>query len=461
MVKDYTGLAKEVVAAVGGKENIVSVSNCMTRLRFILKDDSIPNESVIKGIKGVAGVINQGGQYQVIIGTHVTNVLPFVHKEIDITGGDLGQVGKEKAENMKVLKKDSGINRFFKVIQGCLMPLIGPMCGVGILKGVLAILTTLGVLSTTDGTYVVLYNAADAFMVFLPIFIAYSASKVFKTSPALMMAITAVLVSPTLLSYVGAAEKLTFLGIPLEMINYQNTFFPAIAACWLGAKVEKACKKLLPDMLHLMFVPMFAIIITVPVTLIVIGPIITLISNWIAAGVVALVNLSPMIAGVILGATWQLIVLTGLHGAMVPIIFNNLMTLGADPLNPILTMTVFAVSGVALGYALKVKDKERKSMALGNVVAGLCGVTEPIIYTIALPKFKEFVCAFIGGGIAGGIIGLFKVQMVNFGGLGIFALPSMIAPTGVDSNFYIACIASVVAFAVSAGCAFVVTGKED
>ena len=214
-------------------------------------------------------------------------------------------------------------------------------------------------------------------------------------------------------------------------------------------------------MLHLMFVPMFAIVITVPVTLIVIGPIITLISNWIAAGVVALVNLSPMVAGVILGATWQLIVLTGLHGAMVPIIFNNLMTLGADPLNPILTMTVFAVSGVALGYALKVRDKERKSMALGNVVAGLCGVTEPIIYTIALPKFKEFICAFIGGGIAGGIIGLFKVQMVNFGGLGVFALPSMIAPTGVDSNFYIACIASVVAFAVSAGCAFIATSKED
>ena len=237
MVKDYTDLAKEVVAAVGGKENIISVSNCMTRLRFILKDDSIPNESVIKGIKGVAGVINQGGQYQVIIGTHVTNVLPFVHKEIDMTGDNLGQVGKEKAENMKLLKKDSVYSRFFKVIQGCLMPLIGPMCGVGILKGVLAILTTLGVLSTTDGTYIVLYNAADAFMVFLPIFIAYSAAKVFKTSPALMMAITAVLVSPTLLSYVGAADKLTFLGIPLEMINYQNTFFPAIAACWLGAQV--------------------------------------------------------------------------------------------------------------------------------------------------------------------------------------------------------------------------------
>lgn len=461
MVKDYTGLAKEVVAAVGGKENIVSVSNCMTRLRFILKDDSIPNESVIKGIKGVAGVMNQGGQYQVIIGTHVTNVIPFVHKEIDMTGDSLGQDGKEKAENMKLLKKDSIYSRFFKVIQGCLMPLIGPMCGVGILKGILAILTTLGVLSPTDGTYIVLYNAADTFMLLLPIFIGYSASKVFKTSPALMMAITAVLVSPALLSYATSGETLTFLGIPLKMINYQNTFFPAMAACWLGAQVEKASKKVLPDMLHLMFVPMITIIITVPVTLIVIGPIITVISNWIAAGVVALVDLSPMIAGIIIGATWQLIVLTGLHGAMIPIIFNNLMTLGADPLNPILTMTVFAVTGVALGYGLKVKDKERKSMALGNVVAGLCGITEPIIYTIALPKFKEFICAFIGGGIAGGIIGLFKVKMMNFAGLGVFALPGMIAQTGVDSNFYIACIAAVVALAVSAACAFVVTNKED
>lgn len=461
MAKDYTELAKEVVASVGGKENIISVSNCMTRLRFILKDDSIPNENSIKEINGVAGVINQGGQYQVIIGTHVTNVLPFVHKEIDTMGNSLEQEGKAKAENMKLVKKDSLWNKFFKTIQGCLMPLIGPMCGVGILKGLLTILTSCGILSTTDGTYILLYNAADAFMVFLPIFIAYSAAKVFKASPVLMMAIAAALVSPTLLSFVGAEETLSFLGVPIEMVNYQNTFFPAMVACLLGVNIERLFKKIIPEMIQLMFVPMCTLLVTIPITFLVIGPVVTVVSNWIANGVVSLVAVSPVLAGIVAGAFWQLIVLTGLHTAMVPIIINNIFTLGACPLNSILTMTVFSVSGVALGYGLKVKDKQRKSMALGNVVSGLCGVTEPIIYTIALPKFKEFVCAFIGGGVAGGIIGFAGIKYYNMVGNGIFALPGMIAPTGVDSKFYLAIACAAIAFVVSAVCAYVVTNKED
>ena len=399
MAKDYTDLAKSVVKAVGGKENITSVSNCMTRLRFILKDDSIPNDEDVKNIPGVAGVINQGGQYQVIIGTHVTNVLPFVKKELgdtaleNVSGGtdNAMEEGKRIAEGMKVVKKDSLVNRFFKMIQGCLMPLIGPMCGVGILKGILAILTTCGVLNNTDGTYILLYNASDAFMLFLPIFVGFSAAKVFNASPILMMTICAAMVSPTLIAYAGGEEILTFLRIPVSMVNYQSTFFPAIAACWLGSKVEKIAKKILPEMLHLMFVPMFAILITVPVILIVVGPIINWISNGLASGITSLVALNPMIAGIIVGALWQLIVLTGLHGAMIPIIMNNILTLGADPLNGILTMTVFAVTGVAFGYGMKVKNKERKSMALTNVISGLFGVTEPIIYTIALPKFNAYV----------------------------------------------------------------------
>lgn len=461
MAKDYTELAKEVVSAVGGRENIISVSNCMTRLRFILKDDSLPNEITVKEINGVAGVINQGGQYQVIIGTHVTNVLPFVHKEIDIIGDNLKKVDKEKAESIRVVKKDSAWNKFFKTIQGCLMPLIGSMCGVGILKGLLTILTSCGVLSSTDGTYILLYNAADAFMVFLPIFIAYSAAKVFKTSPVLMMTIAASLVSPTLLSYVGAEETLNFLGITIEMVNYQNTFFPAMVACLLGANIEKLFKKIIPEMIQLMFVPMCTILVTVPITFLVIGPVVTVISNWIANAVVSLVSVSPVLTGIVADAFWQAIVLTGLHTAMVPIIINNIFTLGSCPLNSILTMTVFAVSGVALGYGLKVKDKQRKSMALGNVIAGLCGVTEPIIYTIALPKIKEFVCAFIGGGVAGGIIGFAGIKYYNMVGNGVFALPGMIAPTGVDSKFYLAIVCAVVAFIVSAACAYVVTNKED
>lgn len=461
MAKDYTTLAKEVVKAVGGKSNVISVSNCMTRLRFVLKDDSIPNEDEVRAIKGVAGVMNQGGQYQVIIGTHVTNVLPFVKKELDMSSDvSVMDEGKKMAENMRVIKKDSPINKFFKMIQGCLMPLIGPMCAVGILKGILAILTTIGVLASTDGTYVILYNAADAFMLFLPIFVGFSAAKVFNCSQMTSMAVCAAMLSPTLISTIGGETALTFLRIPVFMINYQNSFFPAMAAVWLASKVEKLAKKVLPEMFHLMFVPMFAIVITVPAVLIVIGPIITLISDFVANGIVGLVGISPMIAGLIIGALWQLIVLTGLHGAMIPIIINNIITLGADPLNSILTMTVFAVTGVAFGYGLKVKDKEEKSMAFTNVVSGMFGVTEPIIYTIALPKFKNFICAFIGGGISGALLGIFNVQFYTFAGSGVFALPGMISSEGVGMNFYVACIGAVVAFGVSAILAYIVNERE-
>lgn len=463
MAKDYTKMAQEIIRAVGGPENIISVSNCMTRLRFVLRDDTIPDGQAIRSIEGVSGSINKGGQYQVIIGTNVTNVLPFVQRALGQEKEDAAPAdqGRRMAEQMRVLKKESPLNRLFKVIQGCLMPLIGPMCGVGILKGILTILTTVGVLQSTDGTYVLLYNAADAFMLLLPVFVAYSSAKVFGGSPTLMMAIGAALVAPGLVSLVGGETPLTFLRIPVELINYQNTFFPAIVACWVGAKLEQLCKKYLPEILHLMFVPLIVLTITVPVTYLVVGPIITLASNGVANFVVAIMGINATVAGLVIGAVWQLVVLTGLHGAMIPLIVNNIITLGADPINGILTMTVFAVTGVSLGYGLKVKDQNRKSMALGNVVSGLCGVTEPIIYSIALPKFKEFVCAMIAGGLAGGILGFFGVQFITFAGSGVFALPGMIEPTGVGMNFYIACGGAVVAFVVAAVLSFIVTKPED
>ena len=192
--EDYGQLAKEVVAAVGGKENIVSVSNCMTRLRFVLKDDTIPNKDEVSKIKGVKGVMNQGGQYQVIIGTHVSEVVKFVKTEAGITGNSKA-VNKE---DYQVMKKDSLWNRFFKVISGCIMPMIGPMIAGGILKGILVILTTMGILTNTDGTYLVLYAASDAIMYFMPIIVGFSCGKIFDCNPYTTAAIGAALVYPNL-----------------------------------------------------------------------------------------------------------------------------------------------------------------------------------------------------------------------------------------------------------------------
>ena len=274
--EDYGQLAKEVVAAVGGKENIVSVSNCMTRLRFVLKDDTIPNKDEVSKIKGVKGVMNQGGQYQVIIGTHVSEVVKFVKTEAGITGNSKA-VNKE---DYQVMKKDSLWNRFFKVISGCIMPMIGPMIAGGILKGILVILTTMGILTNTDGTYLVLYAASDAIMYFMPIIVGFSCGKIFDCNPYTTAAIGAALVYPNLVAAIAAEGGITFLHIPVSTTTYANTLFPIILASFFASKVEKLAKKVLPEMIQLMMVPTIVLALTVPLSYLVIGPVMQYVSKF-------------------------------------------------------------------------------------------------------------------------------------------------------------------------------------
>lgn len=247
--QDYGQLAKEVVNAVGGKENIISVTNCMTRLRFVLKDDSIPNKEQVCSVKGVKGVMNQGGQYQVIIGTQVSEVVKFARKEAGISEDGKTEVNKE---DYKVVKKDSLWNRFFKVISGCIMPMIGPMIAGGILKGILVILTTAGVLENTDGTYLILYAASDALLYFMPIIVGFTCGKVFDCNPYTTAAVGAAFVYPNLVSAIAAEGGITFLNIPISTTTYANTLFPIILAAFVASKVEKLAKKVLPQIIQLM-----------------------------------------------------------------------------------------------------------------------------------------------------------------------------------------------------------------
>lgn len=289
--EDYGQLAKEVVAAVGGKENIVNVTNCMTRLRFVLKDDTIPNKDEVSKIKGVKGVMNQGGQYQVIIGTHVSEVVKFVKTEAGITENSKA-VNKE---DYQVMKKDSLWNRFFKVISGCIMPMIGPMIAGGILKGILVILTTAGVLAKTDGTYLVLYAASDAIMYFMPIIVGFSCGKIFDCNPYTTAAIGAALVYPDLVAAIAAEGGITFLHIPVSTTTYANTLFPIILASFFASKVEKLAKKVIPQMIQLMIVPTIVLAITVPLSYLVIGPVMQYVSNGLSTIVCGIFNFSPIL----------------------------------------------------------------------------------------------------------------------------------------------------------------------
>lgn len=451
---DYVGLAEEIVKKVGGRGNIVSVENCMTRLRFVLKDETLAKTEEVKSIKGVQGVVQQGGQYQVIIGTHVKDVVKDVRKAAGIEEGAAG-------EDMRLVKKDSAFNRFFKTISGCIIPLIPAMIASGVIKGILTVCTTAGVLAATDGTYQILYATADAVLYFLPILVGFNAGKVFGCNQIITAVIGAALVYPDILAVYTAGESVIFLHIPVTLMDYSSTILPIILAAWFASKVEKLANKVIPQVLQLILVPSAVLGITVPVTFLVIGPVMTYVSSVLSAAVMFVFDNVPVLGGVVFGAFWQLFVLLGLHSAFIPVLMNNLFTLGFDPVNAVMGLTVWALAGVSLGYGLKVRDKEKKSMGFGNTVTCLCGVTEPTIYAIALPNFKLFICAMIGGGISGGILAALGGKMYSFVGDGLFRIPAMINPAGIDVSFYgfIACAS--IAFVVSGVLAFFVADKGE
>ena len=452
MAKDYTQLAKDVVTAVGGKENIVSVTNCMTRLRFVLKDDSIPNEDEVKAINGVKGVMNQGGQYQIIIGTNVSNVTPKVREIAGISAEDEGAVKIDK------VGQGSLWDRFFKVISGCIMPMIGPMIAGGIIKGILTLCTTFGVLSSTSGAYQLWYAAADAVLYFMPVIVGFSAGKVFGCNQYVTATIGAAFLYPNLVTAVG--EGVDFFGIPVVAATYSNTLFPVLLASFLASLVEKGAKKIVPEMVQLMLVPVIVLLVTVPVSWLAIGPVMNMLSNAISSAVMWLFDVAPVLAGVALGAFWQMVVLLGLHSAMIPIIINNITTLGADPLNAVLGLTVWALAGVSLGYALKMRDPEKRAEGITDMTTCLFGVTEPTIYSIALPQFKCFMAAWVGGGIAGGILAALGGKCYSMAGDGFFRIPAMINPAGIDISFYGFIVTMLIAFAVSGILAYILADPE-
>lgn len=454
--KDYSQLAYDVLQGVGGKDNVSSVTNCMTRLRFVLKDDTIPNADQIKKIEGVKGVMNQGGQYQVIIGTHVSEVRPLVENL-------MGQIDSSAQEETG--KKDTLFNRFFKTISGCITPMLGLMVAGGILKGLLTIFVSAGMLSSDSGTYQILYAAADSFMYFLPIIIGFAAGKVFKCNQYVTAAIGAALVYPSLVSALSAAgeagSQLTFFGIPVINATYSQTLLPILLAAWFASKVEKIAKKIVPEMLQLMFVPALTLVVTVPCAWLFIGPLMNGLSSILSTVVLTVFNTVPVVGGVLFGAFWQLMVLLGLHGAFIPILINNLITTGSDPINAILGLTVWALAGVSLGYALKMKNSQARSMGLANMASCLCGVTEPTIYSICLEQFKCFVAAFIGGGVAGGILSALGGKMYAMAGDGLFRIPAMINPEGVDISLYGFVGCALIAFVISAIFAYFLASEKE
>jgi beta-glucoside PTS system EIICBA component len=426
----YKNLAKQIVQGVGGKENINSVIHCVTRLRFKLKDESLANTEVLKNMDGVMTVIQSGGQYQVVIGDHVSSVFAEVVKLI-------GQTSENKETTDDSDEKASVFSKFVSIISGIFMPTMGAMAAAGILKGFLVALTVVGWMDEGMGVYKILYATSDAFFYFMPILLGFSAGKTFKTNSYLTATIGATLIYPSMIDVYNAGEALSFLQIPVILMNYTQSVIPIILAAFFTAKLEKLLLKVMPKSLQLIFVPLIISVIIVPLSFIIIGPVSIYASELLAKGAMALYSLSPIITGLFLAGIWQLAVMFGLHWAFIPILINNITTLGFDPVNGLLYCTVFAQTGATLAVALKSKDTKMKSLSSTATISGLLGITEPAIYGVNLPLKKPFIFACVGGGVGGAIAGFFSAKMYGgFASGGVFGIPMFINPEGINSEFY-------------------------
>ena len=462
----YEKLAKEILENVGGKENINSLTHCITRLRFRLKDESKANDEALKNNPGVVTVMKSAGQYQVVIGNHV----PAVFEDVCAIAGINNDAPVAEDEAPKGV-----LDTLIDIISGCFQPILGPLCAAGIIKGLNALLVfLLGAGFSASGTYLVLNAIGDSIFYFLPIILGYTAAKKFNVNVVVGMIIGASLCYPTIqtdtLSAAGkaigtlpmiGAYYTKFLGIPFISGNYTSTVVPVICIVALAAQIQKIAKKYVPEMLQNFFVPFFVLIISLPIGLLVIGPVVGLLTQVLSNFFAALYKLSPVVTALVVGAFWQCLVIFGLHWALVPMAMVNLGNLGFDTILPGMTGTTFAATGIMIATYLKTKDPNKKALAIPATILAFCGVTEPAIYGFLLPEKTPFVFSCIGGAVGGAIMGALNAKMYVMGGLGIFSVVSFISPEGEVSGLVAALICGAVSMLVGFLLAFFFSKKED
>lgn len=447
----YEKLAKMIVENVGGDSNISSVTYCATRLRFKLKDDTKANQDVIGSSSEVLSVVNKGGQFQIIIGTHVPKVYEQVAKLIDI------QPDTDSSDD----EKPSGniIGRFFNVVSGIFTPLLPVLAGAGVLRGLIMIFVQLGWLSESSGTYGILSAASLSVFYFLPILLSVTAAKRFGANPYIAAVIGASLIHPdfmALLEGLGNGATTDFLGIPVVLMSYPSTVIPAILAIWVYSYLEKFLERYIWTSMQIILVPLISFVIIVPLTAIVFGPFGVYVGEGLANMINYLSETNGWITGLLIGGVWNVFVVFGLQWAVNPIMISNISTLGFDKIVPLTAAANFGIAGATLGVLLKTKSKKMRSFSLSALISiFFAGITEPAIYGVAIRLKRPFIAAIIGGAAGGAFIGGFQVIANAFVFGGLTTLPAF-----VGSTFTKYLIGLLICFVVGAIAAYIL-GFED
>ncbi|MDP4098341.1 beta-glucoside-specific PTS transporter subunit IIABC [Paenibacillus sp. P96] len=441
-------LSQEIIRLVGGESNVTSVFHCATRLRFKLKERSKADKKALENTPGVITVVESGGQFQVVIGNNVAQVYEQMMKETSLQDA-------EQSSSNEASEKSGLLGSAVDLISSIFSPLLGAMAGAGVLKGLLALFSQLGWINDASGTYLILNAASDSVFYFLPVFLAITSAKRFKTNQFVSVAVAGALVYPNVVAAMNEPQGLAFLGIPIIFVTYSSSVIPIILAVWVQSYVENYFRKVIHESVRNIVVPMLALFIVVPLTFLIFGPVGNSVSNALAAGYTWIYNLSPLAAGLIAGGFWQVFVIFGVHWGFVPVMLSNLTTIGYDTMIPMLAAAVLSQAGATLGVFLKAKDQKLKALAGSSTLAAVFGVTEPTIYGVTLKLKKPFIYACISGAIGAAIIGVGGARSISFALPGLLAVPSYFGP-----GFTYVVIGLAVAFVLAAVLVYLLGFKQ-
>lgn len=415
---DNHDVAQRILEEVGGKENISSLTHCFTRLRFVLKDKGKANKEVISNLEGVIQVVEASGQFQIVLGNKVEKI----YDELMPMVGELEETNNDDGEKVGIGTK------ILNTVAAIFTPTVPAIAASGMLKGILAVaaligLNMYGVDIKTYNTYIILNAASDALFYFMPIILARSAAKVFKTNDYIAMILGATLCYPAIVDLMTGENPVNLFGIGITQANYVSSVVPIIIAVFVLAYVEGFVKKIMPEVLKVIMVPTLSLLVMVPATLMIFGPIGIYFGNVVNWAYYYIMGLSPILLGAFIGGIWCVLVIFGAHRAIIPIGINDVAKTGRQNLLAFAGAANFSQAGAALGVFLKTKNKNLKTVAASATVTALFGITEPAIYGANLRLKKPMIYAVISGALGGALMGWGGSYGNAFANQGVLTIP--------------------------------------
>lgn len=439
--RDYPKLAKDIIREVGGKENIVNATRCATRLRLVLKETPEGAKEKVQELTGVITVVENSGQFQVVIGTHVGEVYENVMKNLNLEA-----MSEEEVETKQPL-----LNRIIATMSAVFAPFIYILAAAGILQGILILINLFWPQFATTGTYEILSLISWTPFAFLPILIGITASKHFKCNTFIAVTCCAALINPTwveIAKRITEGEVVNFLFFNLSGVTYGSSVLPPLFLVLVLSYLEHFLSKRIPEIMKALLVPFICMIVMVPLTILIIGPLTNGGAEAVAVGFNLLMEKAPLLGGILIGGLWEVFVIFGVHWGITPMVMANFSIYGYDAFQAFQTLAVIAQIGAAIGCFIKSKNRELKKVALSASITGIFGITEPTLYGVTLRLKKPFICACVGGAISAAVMSFFNTVYYAYAGLpGILTIVNAINPN--DTKGFIGMvIGSVLAIVV-------------